>query len=568
MNSSREVTLNKPIENLIASKLAKKNTEENSIHNSSLHNNSISSHGVAPVIPSNIRIKKQKPLSMNETMLNKITKDSVSIKKSNNLKDIKIPGSSTTSNHHNLNTSSSNTQNIKKEIFNINYLNNPHSNMNNSHATTLSDSFQKSNSKNRLKTSNSKSKSNFTITQSSNSMSLHKKNNSNSVGNLGLVNDKGNEIPSGKLVKVPSNGIETNNVINLNLQNDKNDKNEKYDKIEKNSHQTSNLHFNNTLSLSSLSSLSSHNIFQNKSEIFKLNEELLQLKLSNSKLTCEINILTEKIKTLKQVITMKTSENDLIKHEYTDMVDEYKREIEKMKKLNAELSQIKENSTKQSTYVKSSISVLIDLLELFVSPRNHLYPRDSSSAINRQSLQLNNSASYSIDVYDSYNNDEERRGTMVDQIQGLLIAKLNVIKKNLNIDLDREIEKVKNWTLINVNKTGSNKDDYNMMNISNLNLNAMKGRLNESESSLKKSSSNDFFDLSTSNQFINQSPKFNSLEFPEAEVKEEEGKKCLNINKDEYIMTTEGKDNQDNQILNDSFLKDLKQSNICFKEFF
>jgi hypothetical protein len=87
---------------------------------------------------------------MNETMLNKITKDSVSIKISNILKDIKIPGSSIISTHHNFNTSSSNTQNIKKEIFKINYLNNQHSNMNNSHATTLSDSFQKSNSKNIL----------------------------------------------------------------------------------------------------------------------------------------------------------------------------------------------------------------------------------------------------------------------------------------------------------------------------------------------------------------------------------------------------------------------------------
>jgi hypothetical protein len=57
-------------------------------------------------------------------------------------------------------------------------------------------------------------------------MSSYKKNNSSSVGNLGIVNDKGNEIPSGKLVKVPSNGIETNSVINLNLQNDKNDKND------------------------------------------------------------------------------------------------------------------------------------------------------------------------------------------------------------------------------------------------------------------------------------------------------------------------------------------------------
>jgi hypothetical protein len=149
---------------------------------------------------------------MNQTMMNKITKDSVSIKKSNISKDIKIPGSSITSTHHNLNTSSSNS------IFN--YINYPHSDMNNSHATTLRDSFQKSNSKNTLKTSNSKSKSNFTFTQSSNSMSLHKKNNRNSVGNLGFVNDKGNEIPSGKLVKVPSNGIETNSVINLNLKNE------------------------------------------------------------------------------------------------------------------------------------------------------------------------------------------------------------------------------------------------------------------------------------------------------------------------------------------------------------
>lgn len=531
MNSSREVSLNKPIENLIASKLAKKHAEENSIHNSSIHNNSMSSHVVGSVVPSNIRIKKQKPLSMNESMLNKIVKDSGSLKKSNNLKDLKIPGPTTCS------------------LTNSNYVNihNLHSNTCNSgssHSTsTLSESFQKSNSKNLLKTSNSKSKTKFAITQCSNSMTMHKKNISSSLGNLAAVSDKAIDIPSGKLVKVPSNGIETNSVINLNLQNEKFEKNEKHQNLNSNNHTLTQTSSAQSLTNSAFHSSNNYS-FQNKSEMFKLNEELLQLKLSNSKLTCEINILNEKIKTLKQVITMKTSENDLIKHEYTDMVDEYKREIEKMKKLNSDLSQIKENSSKQSIYVKSTISVLIDLLELFVSPRNNLYARESSSAINRQSLQLNNSASYSIDVYDSYNNDEERRGTMVDQIQGLLIAKLNVIKKNLNLDLEREIEKVKNWTITNNKK---DKDDYNLMNISNL-----KARLNESECSLKKSSSNDFFDLSTSNQFINQSPKFNSLEL--AEVKGEESKKNL------YIMTTEGKENQDNQILNDSFLKDLKQS--------
>jgi len=100
---------------------------------------------------------------------------------------------------------------------------------------------------------------------------------------------------------------------------------------------------------------------------------------------------------------------------------------------------------------------------------------------------------------------------------------------------------------------------FNFLNteyFSNLNINFKTSKLNDSSESYKKSNSNDFFDLSTSNQFIIHSPKFNenslAFNFNQKENKEENNKK-----------------EEDNQILNDSFLKDLKQSkNLIFKKYY
>ena len=102
----------------------------------------------------------------------------------------------------------------------------------------------------------------------------------------------------------------------------------------------------------------------------KLNEELFDYKLTNSKLKNEILILGEEIKTMKQIVLMKNNENELIQAKCNDFVDEYKKETEKMKKLNREYMHVKELINKQNTYVKSTIGELVDIIEvcLFMKP--------------------------------------------------------------------------------------------------------------------------------------------------------------------------------------------------------
>jgi hypothetical protein len=284
----------------------------------------------------------------------------------------------------------------------------------------------------------------------------------------------------------------------------------------------------------------SHSKF--KSDNFKLNEEILEFKLANSKLKNEINILNEKISTMKKIVHMKKEENDMIRTQYTDMIEDYRKEIDKLKKINFKYKLDEEtlNGANRESKpaklplnqsIKSTLNILFDLLEIFIAPRQNF---------TRQSINVENiSASYSMDIYDSYNNDEERRYTMIEGIQGLLVAKLSVMKKNLQLDLDKEIERVKVWSL------GKKEDNNsNILNISSLKV----PKVNDSG----EKDDNDFFDLSNSKLFINQSPKFNSVELA--------GKRSSNANENINNYSLKKDEENDNQLLNDSFLKDLKQS--------
>jgi hypothetical protein len=294
----------------------------------------------------------------------------------------------------------------------------------------------------------------------------------------------------------------------------------------------------------------SHSKF--KSDNFKLSEEILEFKLANSKLKNEMNIMNEKITTMKKIIHMKKEENDMIRSQYTEMIEDYRKEIDKLKKINFKIKLEEENlnganrETKpvkiQNSHlnqtIKSTLNILLDLLEIFIAPRQNFA---------RQSINVENiSASYSMDIYDSYNNDEERRYTMIEGIQGLLVAKLTVMKKNLQLDLEKEIERVKIWSICKKEENNSN-----ILNISSLKV--PKG--NDSG----EKDENDFFDLSNSKLFINQSPKFNSVELA--------GKRSSNVNENINNYSLKKDDDNDNQLLNDSFLKDLKQSKSNHKSY-
>jgi hypothetical protein len=398
--------------------------------------------------------------------------------------------------------------------------------------------IKKNNSLKKFPTMKSNSKTKISLNKSS-SVAKETKINLTTAGSLNNsilpINTKIKEIPipsHRNLIKIPSNGLDT---ITAQPQQNK--------------------YFKTEASLESIGPnteriLKDDQIIQTttakllKNDIFKLNEELLDYKLTNSKLKNDINILQEKIKTLKQVVNIKNSESELIKSKYNDIAEEYKKEIEKMKKSSSDYIHLKESFNKQNLYVKSTLSILIDLMEFLISARNF------NNLVQRQSTNNpeNISASYSIDIYDSYNNEEERKGIEIDQIQGLLLTKLNIIKKNIGIDLDKEMERVKNWSV---------KYNINEMNLSNLKMSKFNEN-NESSESFRKLNSGDLFDLSTSNHIIGQSPKFNCNDTSLNNDKLNENKYAEYVLRSNFSLK---KIDDDNHVLNDSFLKDLKQSN-------
>ena len=63
------------------------------------------------------------------------------------------------------------------------------------------------------------------------------------------------------------------------------------------------------------------------SEIIKLNNEIMEYQLKNSRLTNEINILNEKMKSLNEIITIKDTENEMYKNKYNSFMNELKNEF-------------------------------------------------------------------------------------------------------------------------------------------------------------------------------------------------------------------------------------------------
>ena len=73
------------------------------------------------------------------------------------------------------------------------------------------------------------------------------------------------------------------------------------------------------------------------SEIIKLNNEIMEYQLKNSRLTNEINILNEKMKSLNEIITIKDIENEMNKNKYNSFMNELKNEILHLKNSNNDL---------------------------------------------------------------------------------------------------------------------------------------------------------------------------------------------------------------------------------------
>ena len=154
------------------------------------------------------------------------------------------------------------------------------------------------------------------------------------------------------------------------------------------------------------------------------------------------------------------------------------------------LKELKEKeSNNESKYqiitsaIQSTYDILLEIIEMFFSP-----PK-SNKDISLSKQQEN--ISCSLDIYDAssiINNEDDKRTVLIEQIQQILVFKLNFLNKVFKLGLDRQIEKVKNWNISNFNNSNSNnnisnitytkENKENLSTISNLsNLSTMKNKL-------------------------------------------------------------------------------------------
>ena len=231
-------------------------------------------------------------------------------------------------------------------------------------------------------------------------------------------------------------------------------------------------------------------------EIIKAQNELFELQLINSRFENDNRIKSEKIKSLEEIIKMKETENDLIKTKYNDYINEFQSEIAYLSKVNNDNKKYKVQYDNMKTSFKNFIQITIEILEIFISNKNNNHITHRST--------LSNKNETSFDIYDSFTNlcDDERKNTLISQIQSLFIAKLKSLEHLYSLNIDKEIEKIQTWNY-NTNNNSSNNITNTISNISNI----LKNNLNDGVSN---SNENDF-DLSMSKTFFHQSPRFSSF---------------------------------------------------------
>ena len=231
-------------------------------------------------------------------------------------------------------------------------------------------------------------------------------------------------------------------------------------------------------------------------EIIKAQNELFELQLINSRFENDNRIKSEKIKSLEEIIKMKETENDLIKTKYNDYINEFQSEIAYLSKVNNDNKKYKVQYDNIKTSFKNFIQITIEIFEIFISNKNNNHITHRST--------LSNKNETSFDIYDSFTNlcDDERKNTLISQIQSLFIAKLKSLEHLYSLNIDKEIEKIQTWNY-NTNNNSSNNITNTISNISNI----LKNNLNNE---ISNSNENDF-DLSMSKTFFHQSPRFSSF---------------------------------------------------------
>ena len=151
--------------------------------------------------------------------------------------------------------------------------------------------------------------------------------------------------------------------------------------------------------------------------IHKLQEELNSYKLKSQKLEEEILQLNLKIKEITEKNNIKEEEKNKENNEENDPQN-----LEQLKKI-----------------ISSTYFILIEIIELILGQKYKDKDKDNTLT----SRQIEN---ISMDIYEqSVSNDEDKKVLLLEQIQQILIFKLNFMNKVYKLNLDKLCEKIKQW---------------------------------------------------------------------------------------------------------------------------
>ena len=178
----------------------------------------------------------------------------------------------------------------------------------------------------------------------------------------------------------------------------------------------------------------------NAKTIHKLQEELNIYKTKSQKLEEENIKLNFKIKEI-------TEKNENMK---------LKKEEEKNSEDSSNSFSNKKNTNSLKKAISSAYDILIELIELILNQKKYSIKDKDAKAQN-----------ISMDMYESsVYNDEERKALLFEQIQQILIFKINFINKRFNLGLEKQCDRIKNWNINAINTTKDNNKDISFSSFS------------------------------------------------------------------------------------------------------
>ena len=178
----------------------------------------------------------------------------------------------------------------------------------------------------------------------------------------------------------------------------------------------------------------------NAKTIHKLQEELNIYKTKSQKLEEENIKLNFKIKEI-------TEKNENMK---------LKKEEEKNSEDSSNSFSNKKNTNSLKKAISSAYDILIELIELILNQKNYSI-KDKDAKTQNISMDM-----YESSVY----NDEERKALLFEQIQQILIFKINFINKRFNLGLEKQCDRIKNWNINAINTTKDNNKDISFSSFS------------------------------------------------------------------------------------------------------